>query len=180
MEASAKNIMEDLFRDSSDFLMIMAVIGILMAMILPIPPFLLDLLLAMNITVAIIVLITVFLGGAAILAVEYYAAEYPTWLAGKLEALLDSPPALAIAALLLLSPAIGAAIYLLLLANRIARAGRFPPPGLAVVRDTPILEGAAARRRAWILRLGSLLLFTLACSTPLVLWSLAGELAVGN
>lgn len=47
-----------ILQDSTDVAMVIAVIGILMAMLLPIPPIFLDLLLALNITVAIIVLIT--------------------------------------------------------------------------------------------------------------------------
>jgi flagellar biosynthesis protein FlhA len=48
-----------LLRDSPEIGMVLVVIGILLAMILPIPPTLLDLLLAMNITTSIVVLITV-------------------------------------------------------------------------------------------------------------------------
>jgi flagellar biosynthesis protein FlhA len=54
-----KRILQNLFKETSDFGMIVAVIGILIAMLLPLPPFLLDFLIALNITIAIIVLITV-------------------------------------------------------------------------------------------------------------------------
>ncbi len=59
MESENKKILGGVFRDYSDIGMVIAVIGILMAMILPIPSIILDFLLALNITVAIIVLITV-------------------------------------------------------------------------------------------------------------------------
>ncbi len=59
MEADAKGILRGLVSESSDVGMILAVIGILVAMVLPIPPFLLNFLIALNITIAIIVLITV-------------------------------------------------------------------------------------------------------------------------
>ncbi|MFH0730495.1 MAG: flagellar biosynthesis protein FlhA [Pseudomonadota bacterium] len=57
--AGFKRILQSLFKETSDFGMIVAVIGILIAMLLPLPPFLLDFLIALNITIAIIVLITV-------------------------------------------------------------------------------------------------------------------------
>lgn len=59
METEEKGVLQNLFKEASDFGMILAVIGILVAMVLPIPAFMLDFLLALNITVAIIVLITV-------------------------------------------------------------------------------------------------------------------------
>jgi hypothetical protein len=54
-----------------------------------------------------------------------------------------------------------AAVALLLIAyaahvfrhgRRIARTGRFPPPGVSVIRDTVVLEGDAARRRALLIQ----------------------------
>lgn len=56
--AEAGGVFQGLKRDSSDIVMILAVVGILLAMLLPVPAFLLDFFLALNITLAIIVLIT--------------------------------------------------------------------------------------------------------------------------
>ena len=58
MQESRNGIFGGILKDSSDIGMVLSVIGILMAMILPLPPALLDLSLALNITVSIIVLIT--------------------------------------------------------------------------------------------------------------------------
>ncbi|ACN16770.1 FlhA [Desulforapulum autotrophicum HRM2] len=58
MAAEATGILAGLKRESSDIAMIFALIGILMAMILPIPPIFLDFFLALSITFAVIVLIT--------------------------------------------------------------------------------------------------------------------------
>ncbi len=44
------------------------------------------------------------------------------------------------------------ALHFLRMASRVARAGRFPPPGARVIRDTPVLEGPAAKRRVLLLR----------------------------
>ena len=55
---SFKNKLTEFSKDSTDIVIIFAVMGILVAMVLPVPAFLLDFLLALNITFAIIVLIT--------------------------------------------------------------------------------------------------------------------------
>ena len=59
MELSVKGFSNSLFKESSDIGIVVAVLGILVAMILPLPAMMLDLLLALNISIAIIVLITV-------------------------------------------------------------------------------------------------------------------------
>lgn len=56
--AEQTGILAGIRREASDISMIVALIGILMAMILPIPSFLLDFFLALSITLAVIVLIT--------------------------------------------------------------------------------------------------------------------------
>lgn len=56
--ATVQEIVSGFRQESADIIMVVGVMGILMTMILPIPPVLLDLLLALNIALAIIVLIT--------------------------------------------------------------------------------------------------------------------------
>ncbi|WP_300456344.1 flagellar biosynthesis protein FlhA [Desulfobacula sp.] len=58
MAVSETGIIAGLKRESSDILMVVAFIGILMAMILPLHPIILDFFLALNISFAIVVLIT--------------------------------------------------------------------------------------------------------------------------
>jgi flagellar biosynthesis protein FlhA len=48
---------DTLYTNSSDFVMVVGVVGILMVMVVPLPPFLLDFLLALNITFSIIVIL---------------------------------------------------------------------------------------------------------------------------
>ncbi len=59
MEREENGLLKVIFKDSANIGLVVAVIGILMFMILPLPSFLLDFLVSLNITVAIIVLITV-------------------------------------------------------------------------------------------------------------------------
>ncbi len=58
MAAGESSIIAGLKRESSDILMVVAFIGILMAMILPLHPMILDFFLALNISLGIVVLIT--------------------------------------------------------------------------------------------------------------------------
>jgi flagellar biosynthesis protein FlhA len=58
MAEQEQGILKTIFADSADVAMIIAIVGILVAMIIPLPPFLLDFLLALNITMGIIILIT--------------------------------------------------------------------------------------------------------------------------
>ena len=50
-------LMDALYTNSSDLMMVVGVIGILMVMVIPLPPFLLDFLLALNITFSIIIIL---------------------------------------------------------------------------------------------------------------------------
>ncbi len=56
--ATVQDIFTGLKKEAADIVMVVGVIGILVTMLLPVPPVLLDLLLALNIALAIIVLIT--------------------------------------------------------------------------------------------------------------------------
>jgi len=53
---------------------------------------------------------------------------------------------------------VGLAFYSWRLARRVTRDQRFPPLGRRVLRDTPVLEGAAALNRARILRMLAVIL----------------------
>ena len=84
-----------------------------------------------------------------------------------------------LAALVLVLPIAIASTYLLVFANRISRAGRFPPPGYKVTRDTVVLEGAAAQRRALFIRILSMMILGAACAAPLLMWFIV-EQVVGR
>ena len=58
MGGKQNKIFGGILQDATDIVMVLAVIGILMAMILPLPSIILDLSLSLNITISIIVLIT--------------------------------------------------------------------------------------------------------------------------
>lgn len=66
-------------------------------------------------------------------------------------------------------PILGFAAYLVWVASRVRDSARFPPPGMSVVRDTVVLAGDAALRRARILIIQAVLLSVVGLSTSVVM-----------
>ena len=92
-------------------------------------------------------------GSALILAGEMQWGAITRWLARDPEkALLRLELFFGILAVCLTCPVFVLSIYIWRLGRRIATAGLFPPPGLAVVHDTPVLSGRAARIRGRLLQ----------------------------
>ena len=110
------------------------------------------------------------LGLSAILAFEYFRDYLQFWLEKNFDFLLENTIVLFIATLVFMSPVLGAGIYLLLLGNRTVRAQRFPPPGHAVARDTPVLEGWQGVRRGRVIQLLALFLLCAAGTIPIIMW----------
>ena len=54
------------------------------------------------------------------------------------------------------------ALYLYTTGRRIRQAERFPPPGMAVIRNTPVITGPPARRRGTILMILAVILVIVA------------------
>jgi hypothetical protein len=75
-------------------------------------------------------------------------------------------------AVLMPVPLVGLAAYLWSVARRVTESGRTPPPGMAVVRDTPILEGDAAERQARRMRFFAVLLTVAAVVGALLMLNL--------
>ncbi len=61
-------------------------------------------------------------------------------------------------------------------ALRIFAAGRYPAPGMWVLKDTPIVTGAKARTQGLVHLLMAIWLVIMAIGTPLVLWYLVATL----
>ena len=101
----------------------------------------------------IVVLTTAVLGALLIYLFNRALPQLSHWLAANLEAILARPAMVIAVALLFMTPIFAASGYLFVLANRIINSERLPPPGQAVVRDTPVLEGAPAVRRGRALQI---------------------------
>jgi hypothetical protein len=82
-------------------------------------------------------------------------------------------------AIVLSAPAFGFAVYLWGLGGRVLRAQQFPPPGYRVIRDTPVVEGSAARVRGYMFRILAACLGAVSLLLWVMLWRLARLLATG-
>jgi hypothetical protein len=83
----------------------------------------------------------------------------------------------AVLALGVVAPLAGLAVYLLGIGSRIVRTERFPPPGMAMTRDTIVVSGAHTRRRGRMMQLLAVILVLLASGFALVLWRLVSLLS---
>jgi hypothetical protein len=68
------------------------------------------------------------------------------------------------------------ALWLWRAGGRVGRAGRYPPPGAKVIRDTPVVHGDAARLRATALKALGLLLGLLSAGTLVAVYRLVARL----
>jgi hypothetical protein len=80
---------------------------------------------------------------------------------------------------LLFVPGLPMASYLYRFARRIQDSGQFPPPGAKVLRDTHIVEGAAARQRGSRLVVASIVLAVLSVVGMVCLPYLVGKIGDG-
>jgi len=78
--------------------------------------------------------------------------------------------AFAVLAVAVVVPPLGVAAYLWRLGDRILRAERFPPPGLAVTTDTVVLRGRFARRRGRLMQLVAAIFVLAASAFAIILW----------
>jgi hypothetical protein len=118
----------------------------------------------------LVVCVAALLGVCAGLIFNSLQDDLQPWLEGNLHLLLANTMIIFVFSLVVVLPILASGIYLLLLGTRSVRAQRFPPPGVAVVRDTPVLEGAAGIRRGRVIQILSLLLLCCAGAIPVVLW----------
>jgi hypothetical protein len=87
--------------------------------------------------------------------------------------------AFVLSAALLAVPAIGFAVYFWWLGVKVLRAQRFPPPGMRVIRDTPVISGPAAVTRGQAIQVVAVCLGMSAGVLCLFFWWLTGTLGQG-
>ncbi len=128
---------------------------------------------------AVITLVVVALiGGATLLLFEHFRPALEDWI-GQDPAHRAPRVAVFLAGFVALSsvPLLAFAVYLWRFGGRVVAAERFPPPGFAVVRDTPVLRGPTARGRGRLARTMAGSLALLACIAPVIIWWLLKTLA---
>lgn len=108
-------------------------------------------------------------------------------LEARLEAWLTEDPeqvrgrfrlAFALLGLSLTLPVVGFSAYLWRLGSRIVRAQRFPAPGSRLIRDTPVVRGAAALRRGRLTQALAAALLLATVTLEMLFWFLMASLGV--
>jgi hypothetical protein len=130
---------------------------------------------------AVLILAAAASGGALLIAVaRRYQPDVTRWLSAHPEQLtLCIEHGWVVMAAIISAPLLVFASYCWRLGRRVVGAHRFPPPGLAVVRDTVVVRGEAAQRRGRLLQLCAAILALMACGIPILLWRLATLLGGG-
>ena len=92
-------------------------------------------------------------GAVLIFAAERLESFFTTWVSQDLQR--RSRIAFSALTALTVGPTLVMSVYCWRLGQRIVREGRYPPAGLRVIRDMPVLTGGTARHRGrWLQALG--------------------------
>jgi len=125
---------------------------------------------ARRIAVAIVACGTV-VGVVLITVARRFRPEFETWLEQDLSARLTF--VIMTLTSLTTGPVLGLAAYAWHLGRRVLNAERYPPPGLRLIRDTPVVTGPAAGRRGRLIQLFAVVLAFAALLLAFFVWRLA-------
>lgn len=119
----------------------------------------------------VLVAIAGIAGSAAILRFEHTRHEFSAWLlSDPAQFMYRAGFILAVIALGMSLSLFALALWSWRLSAQVVASDRFPPPGLAVIKDTRVLNGARARRFARIQRAVAATVALLGVLVPFVLW----------
>ena len=116
------------------------------------------------------------LGGFAILAFEMSNPSMVEWLLKDPDRVTNKINSLLVVFAVFALPALIAAVYLWRVGRSSAINSRYPPPGVAVIRDTPVVRGSKARTQGRLIQFLSLLLAAVAVGMPVSLWLIINSL----
>jgi hypothetical protein len=122
----------------------------------------------------VIVVLWTALGGLVIAGFTHFGDSLRDWiLSDPAETPFRARLANCLVVALLAVPLVALAIYGWLIGARVLRAQRFPPPGLRVIHDTPVVSGPAAVTRGHALQVVAVCLGLTAAVLCLFFWWLA-------
>ena len=116
--------------------------------------------------------VALILGAAGILVIDHYETAIHGWLEANVDWLIRHTWAVFLAGLVIVLPILAFSAYLFMVGHRIARAARYPAPGHAVVRDTPVVTGRRAIVRGRSLQGLSALLALCSLAIPVTFWQM--------
>jgi ABC-type dipeptide/oligopeptide/nickel transport system permease subunit len=116
--------------------------------------------------------IAAIIGVTVVVLFEQYRSQLEDLLERNVDFLIAHPELIAIIVLALMIPIIAAAFYLWYFGTSIILAKRFPPPGVAVARDTLILSGTKAINRGRVMQVLAVSLLVACLAFPVAMWYL--------
>lgn len=120
------------------------------------------------------ILLGALIGSSLIVAFGRYETAVQEWLVAEpAEVPQRLRLTLVVGGAAVVLPLLAVSVYAWLAGTRMIRTGQFPPPDLAVVRDTPVAEGRGAAVRGRGLQALAVLLVVAAAALCLLLWRLA-------
>jgi hypothetical protein len=121
------------------------------------------------------------LGGLLIAGFEHYRGSFREWLtADPAGTARRARLVLSLSVLALSAPAIAFAVYFWQLGRKVLLAQQFPPPGYRVIRDTPVVRGAAAMTRGHVIQVVAVCLGVSAGILCLFIWWFTGTIGQGT
>lgn len=124
--------------------------------------------------IVLVLVVGALVGALLIVAFEQYQIPLRNWILSDPEALAQRVKvAFLLLAAFLMAPLLALAVYLWSLGGRVLRAREFPPPGLRVIHDTPVITGEAAISRGRLLKVFAFACGIVSVALGLLLWRLA-------
>ena len=123
--------------------------------------------------VLLLLVVGTCIGALLIAAFERYRIPLSDWVRGDPGASAQRARLVLLClGVLLIAPLLVLAGYLWSLGERIVRAREFPPPGMRVIRDTPVITGEKAISRGRLLKVLALGCGVVSAALVLLLWRL--------
>jgi hypothetical protein len=127
-------------------------------------------------TALVIVAAAFVLGGIAVPLANLFGPGIDSWFAADFEN--RASEVLRLTALVTSGSAILMAAYLWWVGHRIVRSRRYPPPGLPMLYDTPVLTGVPAESRGRLMRTVALVIGISGILLGVFLWRLVSLLPI--
>src|SRR5262245_46588670 len=111
------------------------------------------------------------IGSLLIAGFEYFKGPFQEWLTSDpAETAFRVRWAVCASTFLLVAPLVCAAVYFWRYGAKVLRAQRFPPPGVRVIRDTPVVSGTGALARGYAIQIVAVCQGAGAVALCLLLW----------
>ena len=128
----------------------------------------------------LLVIVATAIGATLLSLASHYQADWEQWLLRDPDRIGDKVDVI----LLLIAgaglPLVFAAIYFWRTGAATLKAERYPPPGLSVIRDTPILTGGRARLRGRMIQTVAVLIILMEATGVFGTWWVAQALLEGH